>query len=121
MGYTVRSAATITAQVNWTDVNGSAAEVGGETAWTSSDTSLVTVEADKKDSTLCRCTSVGPIGTAQIIATAAAASGKQVQAQVDVHVISAEATTGNIIMSSTTTLGYGPPPPPMTPTGSTLV
>jgi hypothetical protein len=120
MGYTVRSGATISAQVNWTDVNGSAAEVSGETTWTSGDTALVTVAADNKDSTLCRCTSVGPVGTTQVMASAATSGGKQVQAQVDVHVISADATTGSITMQGTQVLGYGPPPPPMMPTGATL-
>jgi hypothetical protein len=122
MGYTVRSGATVTAQVAWTDFNGTPAEVDGDTTWVVADPKLVSCDPDKKDSTIARLTSVGPLGTTQVLASAATKSGKTLSTQVDVHIIAAEASQGSISMTSTYVNPLAPgmpmPPPPMT--GGTL-
>jgi hypothetical protein len=93
-------------------VNGALAEIQGETAWKATDEALVQVEVDKNDSHICRVTALGPIGSTQVVALAQSVSGRTLTAQVDVSVISAEATTGTIYMQGITTSMYGPPPPP---------
>lgn len=87
------------AQTSFLPLRGASVD-DGPTKWTAADQSLVTVEADKNDTTLRRVSSVGPLGTTQVIATAQGVNGKPIATQVDVHVISAEATTGTITMSS---------------------
>ena len=119
--YAIRSGATITANVSWTDVQGTAAPVTGATTWTSSDESIIKVAVDGSDSTLARITSVGPVGTAQVQVSATTEAGKKLTAQSDVSVISSEATTGTIYMSSTAAIPSGfmapqpPAPPPLVP------
>lgn len=55
--YSIRSGATISANVKWTDIANRDAPVAGETVWTSSDEAIATVTVDSADTTMARITS----------------------------------------------------------------
>lgn len=112
---TMRSGATITATVRWTDVMNSAANVAGKTTWKSTNDALITVTVDATDSTIARITSTGTTGTAQVQATAPTSTENIITTMLDISIISADATTGTISVSGegVVPVGFGVPPPPI--------
>lgn len=100
---TLTAGKTATANVEWTDDQGNAAKVDGITKWASSDEDILTVEdINTGDSTSARVISVGPIGPAQIQATADADMGagvKTITCMIDVTVIAGEASGGKITLT----------------------
>ena len=92
------------AKVQWVDQAGNPATVDGPTAWVSSDPAVLTVVGDGADSTKAAVQSVGPVGPAQIQATADADLGagmKTITAVLDVTVIAGEAFGGTIELTPT--------------------
>ena len=99
MAYLLPSRMFVQAQIAYVDAGGNPATVDGDVVWASSDETVATVTADANDSTLCSITSVGPLGAAQISATADADLGagvRQVITLTDVTVVAGEAVAGTI-------------------------
>jgi hypothetical protein len=102
MASTITTGTSATAKVAWVDAGGNPATVDGPTAWASSDTAIATVEANATDSTEAQVVSVGPIGPAQLQATADADMGSGVQtitAMLDLTVIAGQASAGTITLT----------------------
>ena len=91
------------AQVVWKDSQGQPAKVDGKTSWASSDDTILMVEAlAESDTTQAKVTSLGPIGHAQVQASADADLGdgvKRVTSILDVDVIGGEASGGDISLT----------------------
>jgi hypothetical protein len=104
MSSTMSAGTTAEATVMWIDSFGNPAKVDGPTKWESSDDLIVTVSATPGPPTnRAQVVSVGPIGPAQIQATADADLGdgvKSITAILDVVVISGQATAGTIELST---------------------
>ena len=119
---TMQAGSTVTATVRWTNVQGQPATVSSETTWQSMDTTRVTVAVDAADSTVARITSVGPLGTAQVQASAqvqpaekvppggGGTSSNTVTTILDITVISAVATSGTISVSGSAAMPLNPMP-----------
>lgn len=104
MAYTLPSDMFVTAQIAYQDASGNPATVDGAVTWSSSDSTIVAVVGDAQDSTQCRIEAVGPVGSAQITATADADLGSGTRSLVtllDVTVVAGEAVTGSITITST--------------------
>src|SRR5215469_11276025 len=102
MSSTLPSGGSAMAQVSWVDAAGNPAPVDGATGWVSSDSTIVTVTVNAADSTMATVTAPGPIGPAQVQATADADMGSGVQtitAVLDLSVIAGQAVGGVITLS----------------------
>ena len=99
MAYTLPSGKEIELQVSYVDQAGNPAAVDGPVTWASSNTAILTIVAEPTDSTICMATTIGPVGTAQVTATADADLGTGVKSLVtmlDVTVVAGEAVAGTI-------------------------
>jgi hypothetical protein len=99
MAYTLPVNNLIVVQVAYVDVAGNPAKVDGDVAWASNNDAVATAVVDPGDSTMCTVSAVGPIGTAQVTATADADLGDGVRELVtllDLTVIAGEAVAGTI-------------------------
>jgi hypothetical protein len=106
MAYTLPVGMQVAAQVAYVDAGGNAAVVDGEVAWASSDATVASVAVDVDDSTICTIGAVGPVGAAQVTATADADIGAGVKTLVtllDITVIAGEAVAGTITITGTPT------------------
>jgi hypothetical protein len=86
-------------QVAYTDAKGNPATIDGDVTWESSDASIIAVDVDPTDSTICAAVPVGTIGQAQITATCDADLGDGVRELItlcDIEVVGGEAVTGSI-------------------------
>jgi hypothetical protein len=73
--------------------------VDGEVAWTSSAEDVATVAVDAGDSTICKITSTGKVGTTQVVATADADLGdgvRELLTTLEVGIVAGEAVAGTI-------------------------
>jgi hypothetical protein len=89
----------IKVQVSYVDAHGNQAAVDGPVAWASSDEERLTAAVDPKDSTICEAIPVGPIGQAQLTATADVDIGAGVKPLITIFAISlvaGEAVSGGI-------------------------
>jgi hypothetical protein len=99
MAYTLGADQQVILQVEYVDANGNAATVDGPVQWDSSNPTIVTVTADAADDMRALVQAVGPVGNAQITATADADLGEGTRTLVtpmDVTVVAGEAVTGTI-------------------------
>ena len=102
MASTLQSGQSASAKVQWVDAAGNPARVDGDTSWATSDAATLTVTPNAADSTSAAVQAVGPIGPAQLQATADADIGAGVQtitAVLDVVVIAGQASAGTITLS----------------------
>lgn len=86
-------------EVTYVDANNNPAKVDGEVVWTSSDTTIVTINVDAQDSAICSVVPVGKAGQVQVTATADADLGSGVRSLVticDIEVVAGEAVAGSI-------------------------
>jgi hypothetical protein len=86
-------------QVAYVDAKGNPAAIDGAVEWESSDESLIKVEVDSQDSTICTATPVGPAGQVQVTAYADADLGEGVReliTTVDIGLVAGEAVAGTI-------------------------
>lgn len=106
MAYTLPSGMQVGAQISYVDVNGNPATVDGVVTWTSSDATVVSVMADAQDSTLCTIAAIGPVGAAQVQASADAdlgAGSRTIVTLLDVTVVAGEAVAGTITITGEAT------------------
>ena len=99
MAYKLPSGSLIKVKVGYVDEGGNVATVDGDVAWDTSALSVATVERDPEDSMLAQVSSVGPIGTCQISATADANLGQGTRNLVtllDLEIVAGEAVAGVI-------------------------
>jgi hypothetical protein len=97
--YTLGADHLVKMQVGYVDAGGNPAKVDGAVVWASSDAALITVSVDANDSTICTATPVGPLGQAQITATADADLGAGVTSLItncDIQIVSGMAVAGTI-------------------------
>lgn len=97
-----------TVSVEWKDVAGNTVKVDGPTEWKSSDESILEVEVATGNPQIANLYAPGPIGPAQVHATADADLGegvKAVTATLDVQVISGQAVSGDIKFSQSPAQG----------------
>ena len=93
----VKSYATVS--VEWKDAGGNIVKVDGPTKWESSDSATLQVTVATGNPQIANLYAPGPVGTAQVQATADADLGegtKAVTATLDVTVVSGEAVGGEI-------------------------
>jgi hypothetical protein len=105
----VGSMATLT--VEWHDAGGQPAKVDGPTTWTSSDETIVQVTGGSSNPLITNIYAPGPIGVAQVQASADADMGagvRKVSSVIEITTIAGEATAGTITFEST---GTHPPSP----------
>jgi len=98
---TMQSGSRATLSVEWKQANGQPARVDGETAWTSSDESVIELSESAGNSQIVTLISLGPTGTVQIQASADADMGdgmKPVTSVMDITVIGGEAEGGEITL-----------------------
>lgn len=98
-----------TVSVEWKDSAGNTVKVDGPTKWESSDPATVQCTPSSGNPQIANLYTPGPVGTAQVHATADADLGegtRAVTATLDVQVISGEAVSGDIEF---TPMGSGPP------------
>ena len=99
MSNTMQAGSIATLSISWVDQYGNPAPVDGATKWQSSDESVLTVEVASGNPLIANVYSQGPIGPAQIQATADAdmGAGKQsITATCDISVIAGQASGGEI-------------------------
>jgi hypothetical protein len=99
MAYTLPADKQVEVKVSYVDANGNPAVVDGDVAWSSSDTNIASVLADKDDSAHAIVIPQDEIGQVQIIATADADLGagvRQLITTMDVTVVGGEAVAGTI-------------------------
>jgi len=99
MAYTLASRMQVHVHVAYVDAAGNPAVVDGPVQWASSDSTIVTVTVDAADSAKALVAAVGPVGQAQVTATADADLGSGVRTLVtpmDVTVAAGEAVAGTI-------------------------
>lgn len=99
MSYKLASGMQVHVGVSYVDASGNPATVDGAVSWDSSDHSIVEVHTDETDSTKCTVMANGPVGQAQVSATADADLGEGTRAIttiMDVEVIAGEAVAGTI-------------------------
>lgn len=99
MAYTLASRMQVHVQVAYLDAAGNPAVVDGPVAWASSNASTIDVVVDAVDSSKALVRAVGPVGQAQVTATADADLGSGVRNLVtpmDVTVAAGEAVSGTI-------------------------
>jgi len=97
MAYTLASGMQVHLKVNYVDAAGNPAAVDGPVTWESSDATIATVAAESDTTALVK--TVGPVGQAQIRATADVDLGagvKQLMTPMDLTVAAGEAVAGTI-------------------------
>jgi hypothetical protein len=97
--YTLAADHLVTMQVSYVDAAGNPAKVDGAVVWASSDETIITLDVDLGDSSICRATPVGPVGQAQVTATADADLGSGVKNLItvaDIQIVGGEAVAGTI-------------------------
>jgi hypothetical protein len=90
---------TVLMQVSYVDAQGNPATIDGAVSWESSDQSIVTVQVDASDSTICRAIPAGSVGQAQVTAACDADLGEGVRTLLtlcDIEVVGGEAVAGTI-------------------------
>jgi hypothetical protein len=108
MSNTMQAGTIATLSVQWVDKSGNPASVDGPTKWASSDEDILKVEAAAGNPLIANVYSQGPIGPAQIQATADADLGegtKTITATCDISVIAGEAFGGSITFQQSPTQG----------------
>lgn len=106
MAYSMPSHTEVGATIAYTDAAGNPATVDGVVAWSSSNASVVSVVAAGADGMTATISAPGPIGQAQITATADADLGSGVKTLLtflDVAVVAGEAVAGVITPGDTPT------------------
>ena len=99
MAYTLPSGMKVNVKVAYQDAAGNPAAVDGDVTWASSDDATATVLVDGADSMAAVVSATGPVGQAQITATADADLGAGVRELItimDVSVVAGEAVAGVI-------------------------
>jgi len=99
MANTMQSGSIATLSIQWSDSHGNPAKVDGPTQWVSSDEDVLTVQVAAGNPLIANVYSQGPVGPAQIQATADADLGegvKTITAVCDINVIAGEASGGTI-------------------------
>ena len=99
MANTMAAGSIATLSVQWVDKGGNPAKVDGPTKWQSSDDTILKVEVSTGNPLISNVYSQGPIGAAQVQATADADLGSGVQnitAVCDITVIAGQAYAGQI-------------------------
>lgn len=89
----------VSMQVTYVDAGGNPAKVDGEVLWASSDDTILTVNTDPSDSSMCTVTPAGQLGQAQVTATPDADLGsgvRQLITTADIEVVAGEAVAGSI-------------------------
>jgi len=97
MAYTLASGMQVHLKVSYVDAAGNPAAVDGPVAWSSSDTTIASVVAESDTTALVK--TVGPVGQAQISATADVDLGagvKQLVTPMDLTVAAGEAVAGTV-------------------------
>jgi hypothetical protein len=97
--YTLPVDHTVKMQVSYVDAAGNPATIDGAVVWQTSDASIVGVNVDPSDSSICRAVPAGALGQAQITATADADLGSGVRALLttcEIEVVGGEAVAGSI-------------------------
>jgi hypothetical protein len=97
--YTLPADMQVEVQVSYVDASGNPATVDGDVTWSSSDDTIVQVQVNSADSTLCEVIAPGPVGNAQVTATADAdlgAGSTPIVCLMDVTVASGQAVSGTI-------------------------
>jgi hypothetical protein len=106
MAYTLPVGMEVSAQVAYVDAAGNPAVVDGAVVWASSDATVVTTTVDANDSTLVTISAIGPVGAAQVTATADADIGSGITSLVtmlDISTIAGQAVAGTITVTGTPT------------------
>jgi hypothetical protein len=97
--YTLPVDHTVLMQVAYVDAKGNPATIDGEVSWQSSDDSIISVQVDPEDSTVCRAMPTGSIGQAQVTAICDADIGdgsRELITLCDIEVVGGEAVSGSI-------------------------
>jgi hypothetical protein len=97
--YTLGADHMVTMQVSYVDAAGNPAAVDGGVTWTASDDTLIRLDVDTADSTICMATPAGPVGQVQVTASADADLGSGVKTLVtnaDIQIVAGEAVAGTI-------------------------
>jgi len=97
MSYSLPSGMQVHIEVSYVDAAGNPAKVDGDVTWSSSDETIATVTSEPPSRAIIRA--VGPVGQAQIMATADADLGEGVRPLVttmDVAIVAGEAVAGSI-------------------------
>lgn len=125
MASTMQAGTYATCSVTWKDKSGNIVKVDGPTKWDSSSTDLVQCTGAPGNPQIANLYAPGPIGNAQVQATADADLGegvKTVTATIDVTVIGGQAIEGDIEFTQSPAQGGGgqpgggqPAPPIATP------
>jgi hypothetical protein len=99
MAYTLAVDKLIVVQVAYLDAAQNPARIDGAVAWSSSNDAVAHVDVDPQDSTICKITPQGALGSAQIIAEADADLGTGVRSlltTLDLTIVGGEAVAGTI-------------------------
>jgi len=99
MAYLLASGMQVDLSISYVDAGGNPAAVDGDVVWNTSDVSIIHVETRPNDSTQATLVASGPIGRAQVSATADADLGEGVRTLIttfDVEVVAGEAIAGTI-------------------------
>ena len=97
--YTMPIKYQVEVQVSYVDAAGNPAVVDGPVTWSSSDTTVVTVNTDTADSSKCTVQSLMKVGQAQVLATADADLGtgtRNLVTTMDITIVAGEAVAGTI-------------------------
>jgi len=111
MSATMQAYTYATLSVQWNDKNGAPVKVDGPTTWASSDPSTLQVTVATGNPQIANLYAPGPVGKAQIQATADADLGegvKTVTSTIEVEVIAGEAVGGEITFSQGVSQGGTP-------------
>lgn len=106
MASTMQAGSRATVSVEWKDSAGHTVKVDGPTVWDSSAPGIVECKVATGNPSIANLFAPGPVGTAQIQATADADLGegkKAVTAMIDINVIAGEAVGGDITFKPTPT------------------
>jgi hypothetical protein len=99
MAYTLPDGNKVKVKISYVDNQGNPAKVDGDVAWSSSDDTIATVQADGADTSNAVVSASGTIGQVQIAARADADLGEGVRELIttmDVEVVAGEAVAGTI-------------------------
>lgn len=108
MSATMQTKTYATVSVQWKDSGGNIVKVDGPTKWESSAANILQCTVASGNPQIANLYAPGPVGTAQVMATADADLGegvKAVTATIDVQVISGEAVGGEIEFSQSPAQG----------------
>lgn len=99
MAYTLPADMQVEVKVSYVDASGNPAGVDGAVVWDTSDATIAKVVVNSADSTLCEVIAPGPVGNAQVTATADADLGAGTTPLIttlDVTVVAGQAVAGTI-------------------------